>query len=51
MSVLCETLPAPDYDRCRYLQSTIGLSPETPMEELRERLKELKGIETPKEEQ
>ena len=31
----------------RYSQPTIGLSPGTPMEELGEGLKELKGIATP----
>ena len=31
----------------RYSQTTIGLSPGTPMEELWEGLKELKGIATP----
>ena len=31
----------------RYSQPTIGLSPGTPMEELEEGLKELKGIATP----
>ena len=33
--------------RCRYSQPTIGLSPETPVDELGEGLKELKEIATP----
>jgi hypothetical protein len=39
--------PAPDQYRCRYSQSTIALSPATPMEEIGKGLKELKGIATP----
>lgn len=45
MAVLLEALPA-DWDRCRYLQTTFGLRSGTPMEELREGLKELKGMAT-----
>jgi hypothetical protein len=33
--------------RCKYSQTTIRLSPGTPMEELGEGLKELKGFATP----
>jgi hypothetical protein len=46
MAVLSEALPAPDRERCRYSQPTIGLSLSIPMEELGEGLKELKGIAT-----
>jgi hypothetical protein len=47
MAVLWEVLPAPDQYRCRYSQTTIGLSSVTQMEALGERLKELKEIATP----
>ena len=47
MAVLCEALPAADWDRCRCLQPTIGLRLGTPIEELGEGLKELKGMATP----
>ena len=43
---LWETLPEVDWDRGKYLHSTIGLRSGTPMEELEEGLKELKGIAT-----
>jgi hypothetical protein len=36
-------MPDPDQDGCRFTQPTIRLSTGTPMEELGEELKELKG--------
>jgi hypothetical protein len=50
MAVLWEALSAADWDRCRYLQPTIGLRSGMTMKELGEGLKELKGIGTPYEE-
>jgi hypothetical protein len=47
IGVLWEALPAADWDRCRYLQPSIGLRLGTSVEELREGLKELKGMVTP----
>jgi hypothetical protein len=44
--VLADMRPAADWDRCRYSQPTIGLSLGTPVE-VREGLKELKGMATP----
>ena len=46
MAITWEFLPAPDQYRYRYSQLTMWLSPGTPMEELGEGLKELKGIAT-----
>ena len=54
MAVLCEALPAADWDRCIYLQPTIGLRSGIPMEEWEEELKGLKGLNrmtTPQEDQ
>lgn len=51
MAVLWEALPEADWERCRYPQPTIGLGLGIPMEELGERLKELKGIAIPQEDQ
>jgi len=50
MAVTWEGLPELDQYRCSCSQPTIRLSLETPMEELGEGLKELKGFATPKEE-
>ena len=47
----CEAVPEPDQYKCRCMQLTIRLSTRTPMEELGEGLKELKGLATPQEEQ
>jgi hypothetical protein len=47
MAISWEVLPAPDQYRCRYLQPSIRLSSGTPMEDLGERLEELKVIVTP----
>jgi hypothetical protein len=47
MAVSREALPVPDKYRCGCLKPTIGLSRGTPMEELVEGLKELKGFTTP----
>jgi hypothetical protein len=53
MAVLGEALPAAHSNKCRCLQPILGLGLGTRMgmEELENGLKELKGIETPKEEQ
>jgi hypothetical protein len=48
---LWEALPEPDQYRYRCLQPTTGLSMDTPMEELGEGLKKLKGFVTPSEAQ
>jgi hypothetical protein len=47
MAILWDDLPAADWDGCRYIQSTIELSLETPIEEFGEELKEMKGFATP----
>jgi hypothetical protein len=51
MVVLWEAPPATNWDKCRYLQPTIGLRSGSNMEALGEGLKELKEVATPKEEQ
>ena len=47
IAVSWEALPEPNKYRGRCSQSTIGLSMKSPMEELEEELKELKGFATP----
>ena len=46
MDVLCETIPAADWDRCRYLHPTMGLRSGITTEELKKGWKELKGTAT-----
>jgi hypothetical protein len=45
------SLPEPEKDRSGCSQLTMGLSTVSPIEELKERPKELKGFATPQEEQ
>jgi hypothetical protein len=47
MAVSCETLPETDKYRSGCSQSTIGLSTESPMEELEKGHKEAKGFAAP----